>query len=401
MEKYTIAVFTAKTTDPLVFREPEVFSQLVICDLHDLLTIAESETPIHLLLIQQHTLDTALEKDFYQRVITAFSDKAPPIVLVVNQLSLEQKIEFLNSGCNDVICVDAPVDEVNTRLLSIIYHETANKQLKDKFDLANKAVFNAMEESSNLGNNIQFLLKSHQSANLDQLGQVFFQVMGQYGLSCSLQMRSKFGTKNMEANGMTRKLESELLTQLQDVGRFYEFDNRCIVNYGCVSLLVKNMPEEEVAYGIVKDNTFTLLQGLNARVNTLDEHLLLEEEKKALEKLSYGVKKVMGKIECSYQAVMLKIVSTVEKMSANIDDKIPSMMLHDEQEMFIVEAISGCVKESNRIFSEGLKVNEHFEGLITEMDDILTKTALLSDIQANINADRMRIDDASSDVELF
>jgi hypothetical protein len=400
MEKYSIAVFTASPSDKLAFHEPEIFESVVVSQANELLEIAKNETAFQLLLVQQNTLPT-INKNFYQQLKEAFVDKGIPIVLVANRLDTKDKIDALVSGCSDVICANESTDEVNTRLLSVIYHQVANKQLKDKFELANQAAFTAMEESSHLGNNIQFLLKSHQSANLDQLGQVFFQVVGQYGLNCSLQMRSKFGVKNMEANGMARKLESELLTQLQHTGRYCDFDQRSIVNYGCVSVLIKNMPEDDQGYGLVKDNTFTLLQGLNARVRALDEHQLLTEEKKVLESLSYSVKDVMANIELSYQSVMLNIVDVVEDMAAKIDDKMPALMLHESQEEFVLNTVNHCVLESNKIFAEGLKVNEHFDGLISQVNEVLSKAAILSDVEPNVSADSMRIDDSSADVELF
>lgn len=400
MDKYNIAVFTANPTDTLVFNEPSIFTPKVFNELSELLVSAKSEASFNMLLIQQHTFDE-IGTDLYRQVKEQFADKNIPMVLVVGKFDLREKIDALATGFSDVISVRESTDEVNTRLLSTIYHHVANTQLKDKFEMANLAAFTAMEESSHLGNNIQFLLKSHQATNLDQLGQVFFQVVGQYGLNCSLQMRSKFGVKNMEANGMARKLESELLTQLQHAGRYCDFDQRSIVNYGCVSVLIKNMPDNEKEYGLIKDNTFTLLQGLNARVVALDEHFLLAEEKKALESLSYSVKDVMSNIELSYQAVMLNIVDVVEKMAAKIDDKIPSMMLHESQEEFVLETVNNCVLESNKVFSEGLKVNEHFEGLIAEMDEVLAKTAMLSDSAPVRGGESMRIDDQSADVEMF
>ena len=66
----------------------------------------------------------------------------------------------------------------------------------------------------------------------------------------------------MEANGMAKDLEAHLLDELKDVGRYYDFGKRSVMNYENVSLLVKNMPiEDERRYGAIKDNIFSLLQG--------------------------------------------------------------------------------------------------------------------------------------------
>lgn len=300
-----------------------------------------------------------------------FSDMEIPVVAMMEQASLEQKIQILESGYQDIISHRDSREELNTRILAQIFHRVANEQLKQNLDQANIAAFSAMNESSNLGNNIQFLLNIHQCANLDELGLVFFQTINDYDINCSLQMRSCFGAKNMEANGMERQLESELLNQLKDTGRYYDFGSRSVCNYGCVSVLIKNMPEDELRYGIIKDNTFTLLQGLDARVRALDEHSKLEQEKDALKQLSHGITHAMTGLEMEYHGVMNSIITAVEDMSDKIESGISTLLLSEDQENFLENAVSGCVDEATTIFNEGLKIDTHLKGLEEKIKQVL------------------------------
>lgn len=102
---------------------------------------------------------------------------------------------------------------------------------------------------------------------------------------------------------------STLLIESQEHGRYFDFGIRCVVDYGSVS--VHNIPEDENIYGLIVDNTFTLLTGLGARACSLDVHLQLEQEKDTLQHLSPSIASVMKGITMDSQSVMLKIVDVI------------------------------------------------------------------------------------------
>jgi CheY-like chemotaxis protein len=303
-----------------------------------------------------------------------------PLIILSSSHELRHKLEAFEQGCDDYIEPGTCVEEVAARINKSIFHKIASEQLKDRLELANATAYSVMSDNSDLGANIQFLLDANRCSNLDQLGQLFFSAIQRYGISASLQMRSLYQVKNMEANGMAKDLESQLLTQMQDAGRYVDFGRRTIMNYGQCSLLVRNMPvNDEVRYGAIKDNTFALIQGVDARIKALDDHQKLLDEKAALHKLSQSVKEVMTEIDESYQSVMRDIVSTVEDMADSIQSRIPVLALSEEQESFFEGVSESCVSETNRIFNQGLKVDESFQNLSEAMEKALHDVDFLDD----------------------
>lgn len=287
-----------------------------------------------------------------------------PVVVMAAISSLQEKIEALEVGCDDFIEADTVADEACARLTKSIYHRVATDQLSTRLELANQTAKTALVDNSDLGANIQFLLAVHGCDNLDILGQLFFSTIERYGLKCSLQMRSLTETKDMEATGMAKHLESQLLTQLKGSDRFIDFGPRTIINYHNVSLLVKNMPiEEPEKYGAIKDNTFSLVQGLSARVTALDDQKRLIEERESMKRLSHDSHTVMSTIQMAYQDVMKNIADEVDKANELISMKIPSLALTEEDERFLEGTMEHCVKNTMRIFNDGLKVDELMERL--------------------------------------
>jgi hypothetical protein len=160
-----------------------------------------------------------------------------PLVVITEKYTLDDKLAAFEIGCDDFFDTTINGEEACARITKSIFHQIANHQLKSRLELANQTAHTAMSDNSDLGANIQFLLAVHDCDNLDELGQLLFRTLGRYGLHCSLQMRSLMGDKDMEAHGMAKDLESQLLTQLAANGRYIDFGNRTIVNFDRVSLL--------------------------------------------------------------------------------------------------------------------------------------------------------------------
>lgn len=290
--------------------------------------------------------------------------KGLPVILLTSNYTLQDKLKAFDLGCDDFIDGTTPGDEVCARVNKSVFHQIANEQLSQRLHQATETARSAMVDNSDLGANIQFLLQVHQCDNLDQLGQQFFSTIDRYGLSCSLQMRSEMGIKDMEAHGMAKDLESQLLMQLKDKGRYVDFGKRTIVNYDRVSLLIRNMPVDDAdKYGAIKDNTFCLVQGINARIIALEDQFKLLAEKDSLRKLSTDVKHVIGGLKESYQEVMKNIVHEVENASELIQHRVPHLALTEEDEVFLEGVTDQMVARTNQTFNDGLKVDELFNKL--------------------------------------
>ncbi|MGH1372807.1 MAG: DNA-binding response regulator [Cellvibrionaceae bacterium] len=339
------------TPEDLLSLARELTYKVVVCDL-------SSTQPVDLSACEQMLSDEVMGD--------------LPLVVLASSNELSDKLAAFELGVADYLGPDIPVEEICARISKTIFHQVASEQLKDRLDSANETAFTVMSDNSDLGSNIQFLLGVNHCDNLDQLGQLFFRALGNYKVTCSLQMRSLYEVKDMEANGIAKDLESQLLFQMKDGGRYIDFGRRTVVNYGQVSLLIRDMPvDDDRRYGAIKDNTFALIQGVDARLKALDEHHKLLEEKQALQKLSLDVKTVMTNIDDSYQDVMRHIVDTVEDLADKIHRRIPSLALSEEQENFFEEVADHCVAETNKIFNQGLHVDEVFQRLSDNMDRAL------------------------------
>lgn len=143
---------------------------------------------------------------------------------------------------------------------------TLRHQLQEASDIA----MLSMSASSQLGEIIRFLEKSYDCSDYDQLGELLNQTLERLGVA---------GCGVIEANdgdlvyfGLEDRQDAwqRLMLEMRSKGRFVDLENRTITNFDNISVMARNMPEVgSEPYGRMKDMLFTLVEGAEARVNTL------------------------------------------------------------------------------------------------------------------------------------
>lgn len=310
-----------------------------------------------------------------------------PIIIYSSASRPLDTMSFFDAGADDIVDDGMPTGDLLARLNKAVFHTIANRQLKSRLKQANEMAFSAMSDTSDLGVNIQFLVHCHECSNLDELAMLLFRTLSHYQLSCSLQLRSAFEQKNSEENGLAKDLESRLLWELKDRGRYVDFGNRCVMNYGQVSLLVKNMPEDEKRFGTVKDNVFALLQGTDARVKSIDSGRMLEMERDVMRGMATKTQHVMAKVDLRYQEIMRRCADLVEDMAMRVDESIMFLDLTEDQEQTFSSIMQAGVTNISELFNEGIKIDESFRKLIEYLNGTLNsdKQASVEDMKSVLN----------------
>lgn len=312
-----------------------------------------------------------------------------PIVLYGQaHISDTSRLEAFKNGADEVLNAEMPSAEQAMRLSRLVDDEVAARQLRMQAQMANEVAMQAMSNSSDLGETIQFFLDSQECDNFDLLGMRFFQSVQHFGLSCSLQMRSAFETKNMEANGLARDLESELLWKLKDDGRYIDFGRRTVMNYQQVSLLVRNMPENETPdYGRIKDMMFSLLQALNARLETIDLVHKTEMQAKLLRQLVYVFSQRANQLNESVYSLVSEGAGKMSSLADSVEVGVTSIGINEAEETWLLGEIKGSEAEMNELLSRALKSNESFSRYVSLINDALEKakdTAKLQSLLQNL-----------------
>lgn len=287
-------------------------------------------------------INGSFDLHFYTHLFSIEGVNNLPVILLVNEVTLEQKIKAYELGVDDVITKNSGADDVNARITKAIFHNIANKQLqmiRCFDDVMSLPVSNTVQHHAT----IDFLIQIHDCDNLDQLGQLFFSLMATYKLSCSLQMRSIMGDKNMEAHGMSKDFESELLTELVEQSEDFDFGGNTIICYRDISILIKDIPRDEYDTCLaIKNMVKILAQGLNARVSALDNQCRLLKEKDLVCEVAQEMRYAVKMISHAHCSVIKHVFAHLECIALTLSEVIHSVGISKESRMALEGVLKQC-----------------------------------------------------------
>lgn len=359
----------------------EHYQLIAVADINALLSGAVDQ-PCHAILINAVNSGLAASIGVCRQIKEQEILRQIPLVMLADRDRLADRMDAFDAGFDDLIESDA-MWELRARIDRVVMNKLANDQLKAQLKQANEMAFIAMSDTSDLGVNVQFLLDCNRCNNLDELGMRLFQALQNYGLSCSLQMRSEHGVKNMEANGMAKAMESVLLMECRDQGRYVDFGHRSIMNYETVSLLVKNMPlHDDKKYGAIKDNVFSLLQGAHARLVAIDNLQNLSLESALVKRMTAQMRDMISEVDDSYQAVMRDIADVVENMADGVEESIQFLGMDEHQEAALQKIMEHGILDTNRIFNDGMRLDRGLKDFLNQVDTVFS--------QGHVDADNLQ-----------
>ncbi len=343
-----------------------------VCDGEQIVSRIVEAPPLDAILLCQ-PLSHQEQQSILQKIAELELDETPPCLVCLETPDTNTMMSFLDAGADDVLEDQRSSEELVTRIHKAVLNRIANRQLKSQLKLANEVAMSAMTDTSDLGNNIQFLLEVNQCDNFDQLGQLLFQALDYYGINCSLQIRGRFETKNMERSGIARELESELLTHFSNTARFHQSGKRLFCNYGQISLLIKNMPiEDEVRSGKIRDNIFALLQGSDARIKALDDAEEVDLRMHLLHDLTRRMLTTLTHLEESYLGITNDIVTVTEYTNEQITGALHYLGLTENQEQAICDIMHDLITNTNKAFNQGLLINQQHREYFEQIEGALT-----------------------------
>lgn len=302
--------------------------------------------------------------------------KAPPAVVVLDDDAVSISQTLYAAGVLDILSWQQ-TDTLPERLARAKNLQKTRVDLLQRATRANEMAFSAMANTADLGACLQFFMKSVECENFESLGALFFETMNHFNIRCVLQIRSDFGVRNLAPRGEPGRYEILLLDHLKDRGRFFDYQQRTFVNYESISLLIKDMPvDDPVKYGQIKDNILTVVEAVDMKTRELDNYQALCNEKELMQRIVQRVQAMVKGVDDSFNKVIKDIASVVENMVQSTEEIIPQLMMSEEQERSIEAIMQRGISDTQRVFSDGLKVDEGFRDFLEELARVTSQQSI-------------------------
>ncbi|OUS28840.1 hypothetical protein A9Q99_10660 [Gammaproteobacteria bacterium 45_16_T64] len=329
-----------------------------------------------------------------------------PVIFLSGKSSIRERLIGYEAGAVDFLTKPCEKEELLAKINVHCIQKKNKESLENIIESVSGTAHAAIAGSGELGRVIQFMEQSANVATFSQLSEALFQVTRTLSLNCCLYFCSATGNVFHSSLGEVTPLEKELMLALFEEGnRFHDFGCRTQINYPRVSLLIKNMPLDNMeVYGRYKDLLPSLLSSTNSKVKSIDTENALIQQGQSLGASFDVVNSTLTNLSQSLNSAQEDVIVVMKDMLAELADTLPSMGLEDDQETYLLDRIDLAVHQSIDLSDQATNIYRSFETVTRLLQHLSDRQHEILDIIFT------RIDDEddndndsidSSDVELF
>ncbi len=330
--------------------------------------------------------------------------KEIPIVFLSSHGSLRERLQGYEVGADDYIVKPFEAEFLLTRVNVLIKYHLEKKELQQQYLLAQSTAITAMTGAGELAMAMRFLEKSLTHQNINDLAQGLLDSLDQLSLNCCVMIVE--GNQHLwySSDSSVSPLEKELIEMCDKETRFLDFGGRTIINYPRISLLVKNMPLDDLErYGRIKDLIPILLSAVNAKVNSLGTQEALTQQSlhqmdsfKMIRHSLFNLGTTIVKNKKDSTAIMNNLVQ-------ELSHDFLRMGLEEDQEEYLLNRVDSAIDEAMIKMDAGEEIRQALTFILTNLDLVTTKQQELLDAYIDSLATEAveQTGDLDDNVELF
>lgn len=283
------------------------------------------------------------------------------VIFVSAHDSTEEKLCGYEAGGDDYLIKPVQPSE----LLQKVRLAVRDKQLRSTIEAEKReAIQTAMTAISSAGEQgvvVDFMRRSFSVAGFEELARLVVEATANYGLENSIQLRTVLGPVNGSSKEPMPPLEKELLSKVKDAGRLRDSGARLIANFGPVTQLIKNMPDDEDKRGRLRDHVAILLEGAEARLHALEMQQQLAE-------LVADSNRALQEIEAMQKQQKQISMQIMDDVMKQMEDSLLSYGLTEEQEELLLGVVQAGVNKSLNNFEQGLAIDDKLRDIIQSLN---------------------------------
>lgn len=326
-----------------------------------------------------------------------------PVIFLSSHSSLRERMQGYEAGADDYLVKPFEPENLLARVSVLQRFKEQRVQLLERYRSARETAMNALTGTSELGMAMQFLERTHALGTAEQLAEALFEVTRNLALNCCLYVCSDEGEQWFADGEGIRPLEQELVTMSDRSQRFVDFGARTIVNYQFLSLLVRNMPIDDMnRYGRTKDLLPLLLSSVDNRVANI-------QAEQAMKRQSQELLVAFGRIRSSFYYFARDLITNqdqsnrlLREMLQELNHDFLRMGLEEDQEAYVLNRIDQAIEDAITKIDASDALRETLLVLLPSLKSIYGQQQQMVDTFNNLQQ-RTQTDAAASlgDIELF
>ena len=210
------------------------------------------------------------------------------------------------------------------------------------------------------------------------------------------------------ASGSVNPMEKDVMTALHEKGgRIFDFGCRTQINYPRAAVLVRNMPlDDRERYGRIKDLLPLMLEALDARLHALHAERMLLMQSADLTRSLQNAEGLLDDLAVNLSANQERVVASMNRLLRDLDGRLPSMGLEEDQEKYLLGRVDAAVSEALELFDAGSHLKMSFQSIVKLLETLTARQQnmldeVLASFEQQISGTESLVTSGVTDVELF
>jgi len=279
------------------------------------------------------------------------------IIFVSAHDTTEEKLKGYDAGGSDYIIKPVQPAELKKKLRVAL----KTIEAKNNFQLETKSAIDtamtAIMDVGELGSVVDFLRRSFSTTSLRELASLLINTTDSLNLTSSVQIRAPNETINMSSSGNIPPLEIELMSRLSESVRIHQMGKRLILNFGYISQIIKNLPDDEDKVGRLRDHLALIMEGANDKCRSL----ILSDE---MRNLLIDSNETMDDIHQMQTRLKHETMEVIDNLMGDVQKSFLSYGLTEDQEELLLTVIKNAVDICMDNFERGMQIDEAMQLLI-------------------------------------
>ena len=282
------------------------------------------------------------------KILKSNPNTAHIIVMFVSARgTVEERMEGYSAGAEDYIVKPFGHDELRSKLNKLNQVLIDKDNLEKQVEVATSTAFNAMANSSEMGQIVNYVEHIGFINDPDELGKALINCLQSFELKSNVEFRFGSTVKHYALNGMCSPIVLELFEMLKNKGRLHEFSQRILVNYELISLLILNMPDHDPdKHGRIRDHICFIVSVTEQQLRAIVTKQLLDSQQAKLNSVASTVHSKFHKLIDLLNENRISNEQVFKKLQEDLEVKIPTMGLDEDQELFIYKKVDETIQNS-------------------------------------------------------
>ncbi len=306
-----------------------------------------------------------------------------PVIFVSAKYEIQDKLRGYDAGGDDYIAKPFNQEELKAKV-------EATLKRKQQFDASRREVKDSRELISCLHETsyvVNFLQNALSAVSVEQVVKLMQDALQNYGLSAIIESVFEGRRQLHHSDGISNAMESSVIDFVRNKGRLVSFGSKVSINYPHLTIIIKNMPDDEILRGRLRDHLALIGKGADSRLATIEKEKHARDRFNMLIEFMDELKTMLAQLDDSYEKHKVFSEEVLSKVGEELEDSYMHMGLTEVQEEELRQIVSQSeqlIIKQNDDFST---VHRQFSSMHRQMDTVLQHTLSLVDQDLKDDAD--------------